>query len=129
MPIPVSFSARDLLRGTLVNPGWYRVRIESVGQEPSKDGGSTNYPVEGTIVAAYDAEGEKFIGVPITWNFNSKAMGFAKGFFQALGVELKADERVDLQAAEGMDLDVMIENGEWQGRILNRVNHKYRVPR
>jgi hypothetical protein len=49
----VQFGQRDLLRGKIVTPGWYRVRIETVGEAPAKaseKGPSTNYPVEGTIL-------------------------------------------------------------------------------
>ena len=49
----MEFSKRDLLRGKVVTPAWYRVRIESVGEapaKPSEKGPSTNYPVEGTIL-------------------------------------------------------------------------------
>ena len=125
MPV-VSFSNRDLLRGTIVEPAWYRMRIESVGEELSKDEKSTNYPVEGTILFNGDNGNVNFKDVPITWNFNSKAMGFSKGFLISLGVELKADTRYELKAAEGKELDVFVENGVWQNRPVNRVEHKYR---
>ena len=131
MPI-VNFSPRHMLRGTLITPGWYRVRIESVGEAPAKasdKGPSTNYPVEGTVLFNGDTGDTQFASTPIDWNFNSKAIGFAVGFLQAFGVEVKADTRFDLKSAEGRELDVFIENDMYQGRMLNRVNHKYRVPR
>jgi len=128
MPI-ISFSEKDLLRGKIVEPAWYRVRVDNIGESPSKDGGSTNYPVEGVIIRNADTGGEEFAGVPIEWNFNSKAIGFAVGFLQAFGVEVKPNVRVELRAAEGKEIDVFIENDTWQGRMKNQVNHKYRTPR
>jgi len=131
MPV-VSFSQRDLMRGITVTQGWYRVKIDTIGEAPAKSsekGPSTNYPVEGTILFNGDDGSTQFTGVPLDWNFNSKAIGFAVGFLQAFGVEIKAGSRFDLKAAEGKELDVFVENGEWQGRIVNRVNHKYRKPR
>lgn len=128
MPV-ITFSDRDLLRGKIITPGWYRVKILSVGEAPAKQsdkGPSTNYPVEGTILFNGDNGDNEFTGTPIDWNFNSKAIGFAVGFLESLGVEVKSGTRFDLRAAEGHDVDVFIENGEWQGRIVNRVNHKYR---
>jgi len=128
----ISFGDRDLLRGKLVTPGWYRVKIESVGEAPAKQsekGPSTNYPVEGTIIFNGDTGDKEFAGVPLDWNFNSKAIGFAVGFLQAFGVEVKAGTKFDLASAAGRELDVFVENGEYQGRMLNRVNHKYRAPR
>jgi hypothetical protein len=128
MPV-VSFSNRDLLRGKTVTPAWYRVRIESVGEAPAKaseKGPSTNYPVEATILFNGDNGDTEFKDVPVDWNFNSKAIGFAVGFLQAFGVEVKADTRFDLKSAEGRELDVFVENDTYQGRTVNRVNHKYR---
>jgi len=103
--------------------------INSIGEAPSKDGGSTNYPVDGTIVKNADNGSEEFKDVSITWNFNSKAIGFASGFLASFGVEAKQDQRYELNSAVGKTLEVFVENGEWQGRIVNRVNHKYRPVR
>jgi hypothetical protein len=122
----VSFGARDLLRGKPVEPAWYTMKIESVGEAPSKDGGSTNYPIEGTILKNADTGDTTYAGMPIDWNFNSKAMGFARGFLESMGVQLEADKRYDLGMAAGEVIDVFVENDTWQGRTVNRVNHKYR---
>ena len=123
----ISFTERELLRGKVVPPAWYRMRIESIGEAPSKDQGSTNYPVEGIIEFDAATGDKEHAGVPIAWNFNSKALGFAVGFFESLGQKVEPGVRLDLKGAEGKSLDVFVENGEWQGRILNRVNHKYRA--
>lgn len=131
MPI-VSFSQRELMRGKVLPPAWYRVKIESVGEAPAKTsekGPSTNYPVEGTILFEGDTGNVEFRGIPLDWNFNSKAISFAVGFLQALGVDVKPDTRFDLNAASGHEVDVFVENDQWQGRIVNRVNHKYRAIR
>jgi hypothetical protein len=131
MPI-IQFKDRDLLRGKLVTPGWYRVKIESVGEAPAKQsekGPSTNYPVEATIMFNGDTGDKEFTGVPLDWNFNSKAIGFAVGFLAAFGVEVKSGTRFDLKSAEGRELDVFVENDIYQGRQVNRVNHKYRTPK
>ena len=126
MPI-IQFGERDLLRGKVVEPAWYVVQINAVGEAPSKDGGSTNYPVEGTIVANADNGSTDYANVPLDWNFNSKAIGFAVGFLQAFGVDVKAGARFDLANAAGKQVEVFVENGEWQGRMVNRVPHKYRA--
>ena len=131
MPV-ISFSDRDLMRGKIVTPGWYRVRIESIGEAPAKQsekGPSTNYPVEATILFNGDNGDVEFKAVPLDWNFNSKAIGFAVGFLQSFGVDVKAGTRFDLKSAEGREVDVFVENDTWQGRLVNRVNHKYRTPR
>ena len=128
----ISFSDRDLLRGKIVTPAWYRVKIETVGESPAKQsdkGPSTNYPVEATILFNGDNGSTEFSGVPVDWNFNSKAIGFAVGFLQAFGVEVKSGTRFDLKSAEGRELDVFVENDTYQNRLVNRVSHKYRTSR
>lgn len=127
MPI-VSFSQRDLLRGTIVEPAWYRCRVVSVGEAPSSKGDSTNYPVEIEIIKNADNGDTQFAGVPVTYNFNSKALGFAIGFVECFtGRKPAPNERIDLAAAEGREIDIFIENGLYQGRPKNEINHKYRA--
>lgn len=125
----IAFTEKEILRGTVVEPAWYRMRIENVGEAPAKTGDSTNYPVEGTILRNADTGSEDYAGVPVSWNFNSKAISFAIGFLKAFDVEVKPGVRFDLASAETKELDVYVENDIWQGRKVNRVNHKYRAPR
>jgi hypothetical protein len=129
MPV-IEFSQRDILRGKLLTPGvWYRVKIESIGEKLSKDKGSTNYPVEGTVLHNADNGDTEFADVPLDWNFNSKAIGFAVGFLSAFGVEVVPGKRFDLASAAGKELDVFVENDLYDGRMKNQVNHKYRASR
>jgi len=123
----IEYGERDILRGKVLPVAWYTVHVESVGEAPSRDGGSTNYPVEGTVKRNGDNGDTKHAGVPLDWNFNSKAIGFSVGFLAAFGVKAAAGKRFDLNDAAGKDIDVFVENGEYQGRIVNRVNHKYRA--
>ncbi len=127
MPI-ITFSTRDILRGKVVIPGWYRVHIDSVGESLAKNKESTNYPVEGTILFNGDNGDKTFEGVPLDWNFNTKAIGFAVGFLAAFGLEVTPGTRFDLANSAGKDLDVFVANKEFEGRILNDVQHKYRPP-
>lgn len=122
----IGFTDRDLLRGKIVTPAWYIVRIDSVGEKLSKDQGSTNYPVEGVIIKNADDGSEEFANVPLDWNFNSKAIGFAVGFLAAFGLAAEANKRYDLNAVAGKYLEVFVENGLYEGRTVNRVEHKYR---
>ena len=125
----IEFGKRDLLRGKVVDPAWYRVRIENVSEAISKDGKSTNYPVEATILFNGDTGNTDFQMVPLDWMFNSKAVGFAVGFLAAFGVTAEVGKRFNLDIAIGKELDVFVENDTYQGRMVNRVNHKYRAPR
>lgn len=128
----IKFSERDMQQGRVITPGWYRVKINSVGEapaKPSEKGPSTNYPVEGTILFQGDTGDGEFAGTILVWNFNSKAIGFAKGFLECFGVVPVKDKAYDLSAAQGNQIDVFVENKDYQGRTVNSVNHKYRVPK
>ncbi len=90
-----------------------------------------DYGKRGQIIRSkFDIEtgATEFTDVPVTFNFNSKAIGMAVPFLGALGVEVVAEKRMDLKAAEGMTLDIYIGNKQFEGRILNDVK-AYRVPR
>jgi len=128
----IEFSEKDLLRGKLITPGWYRIKVDNVGEAPAKPsdkGPSINYPVEATVLFNGDNGDTEFANVPIEWNFNSKAISLARGFLEAFGVVVQAKMRFDLKSAEGRELDVFIENEMYQNRFINKVNHKYRAPK
>jgi hypothetical protein len=128
MPL-ISFSQKDILRGKVVEPAWYRMRIDSIGEAPAANGQSTNYPVEATILFNGDNGDPTYRDYPIDWNFNSKAIGFAVGFLAALGQDVQAGSRFDLANCAGKEVDVFVENDTYQNRLINKVNHKYRIPR
>jgi hypothetical protein len=130
MPL-VEFNESDLLRSKIVSPAWYRMDLGMVSEwNPSKAGDSNNCTIEATIVCNADNGDTEFHGVPITLQFNDKpkAKGFIEGFLKALGVDVQPG-RFDLGAAAGQQVDAYIENDTYEGRILNRCNHKYRLVR
>ena len=130
MPM-VEFSESDLLRNKIVSPGWYRLELGTVGEwSPSKDQQSNNCLIEAVIMFAADSGDKEFAGVPVTIQFNDKvkAKGFIEGFLRALGVEV-APGRFNLTAAAGQQVDAFVENETYEGRVRNRINHKYRQVR
>lgn len=132
MSIPVSFSAKDLLRQKVVIPGWYKVRITNIDVEPTvtAKGPSINYKLEHEVICAEDGN-TQFQGVPVIGQFNSKAMGMTAGLFMALGVTeeqlMNPNNRFDLESCKDQEVFAFIENNEYQGRISNRINGKYRA--
>jgi hypothetical protein len=123
------FSNRDMKRSVIVEPAWYRAKVISVVDSLSAKGDSTNTTVECEILFNGDTGDTKYAGVPVFLNFNSKAPGFGVGFLQALGVDVVVGQRYDAKASEGMELDMFVGNGEWQGKMKNQVNHEYRKPK
>ena len=126
MGSPIEFSNEDLLRGEIVEPGWYTVKINSYEEAPSKNGDSTNYILNTVIVRNSGNGDEAFAGVPIKLNFNSKAKGFSIGFLKALGIGAESGQRYDLEQTVGEIVDVHITTGTYQDRPKNEVNHSYR---
>lgn len=137
----VQYTKRDLLRDKLVPPGWYRVMIDHVSEwMPSKDKQSQNMVLDGTILFNADNGSEEFKDVPIggmgAWNFNSKAMGFSKGLTYAMASQcgydaeaLTESDQIEFKHFEGKVVDVFIINDTFEGRMKNKVDHRYREPK
>jgi hypothetical protein len=124
---PVTFTARDLLKGKVVKPSYYRVRIDGVEERLSANGASTNWFIEGTILKDADSGSEEFAGVPTPhWMFNSKALGFAVPLLDEFDVEVKPGMRFDFASLAGKECDVFIGNKTYEGRLVNEINHQYR---
>jgi hypothetical protein len=124
----VDFTESDLLRKKVVPPAWYLIEIQSIGVwTESKDKQSKNILLEAMILKNADNGNTEFAGVPVTLQFNSKpkARGFLEGFLFGLGVEIDPG-RFNLAGAQGQKLEAFVENETWEGRIRNRINHKYR---
>ena len=123
----MDLSSDDINRSKLIDSGWYRVKIEDIGESLSKDQGSTNYPVKGTIIRNEETGDVSLAGFPTPhWSFNSKAPGFVIPFLRALGEDNIQAGRVDLNAAKGCEILVLIEQDTYNGRPVNRINHNYR---
>jgi len=139
MPV-VTYGKRDLLRDKLVTPGWYRVLIENVDEwQPSKDRKSQNMVLEGTILFNAENGSKEFADIPIggmgTWNFNTKAMGFSLGLTRAMAKQcgyspedITENTKIEFKNCEGKQIDVFIINDSFEGRLKNKVDHKYKEP-
>jgi hypothetical protein len=125
----LEFSDKDILRGKVVSPDWYLVSIDDFEEKLSKDGQSTNFNYEGTIIKNASNGDTEFANVPIRWNFNSKAKGFMIGFLAVFGVTVEKGKRYDLSAFIGKQLDIFVENEIYESRMINKINHKYRAVR
>jgi hypothetical protein len=108
------------------------IQIDSVDDwKLSKAGTSKNCVMACTVIKNDDSgETEGIQGVPLYLQFNDspKAKGFIEGFLRALGIDVAA-QRYDLAAAAGKTITAFVENETYEGRVRNRVNHKYRANR
>ncbi len=81
----VQWEDKDLKRGQILDPAFYHLRIEGMTEKLAKSQKSTNVIVEFLVIKNADTgEDTECAGVPVFYNFNSLAMGFAVGFATAL---------------------------------------------
>lgn len=129
----VDFSDSDLLRNKILPPAWYEVSIEKVADwTVSSKGTSNNCLMDCVVLRNADTnETDGIAGVPVYIQLNDspKARGFIQAFLCGLGVDVESGVRYDLKAAEGKSIIAFIENETWEGRVRNRINHKYRIPK
>lgn len=127
MPV-IDFTAEDFLRGKIVEPAWYRVKVGNLSESLSKAGDSTNLVFEDSkILCNADTGSQENTGVMVSIRFNTKAKGFMIGFLQALGAELTPGARFELKAAEDKEVDIFIGNKMYEGRLQNDVTNQYRT--
>jgi len=129
MPV-IDFSQDDLLRGKIVTPGWYLVELGQFTQKLAKSGETNNYIFEDTkIIKNAETGSEEFTGVPLNILFSGhpKAKGFMVGFLSALGAEIKAGSRFNIENGAGKQIEVFVDNDIYEGRTVNRINHMYRT--
>jgi hypothetical protein len=127
MPI-VDFSQEDIDRSKVLEPAFYRCVIDSVEEKLSKDGTSYNYWLKGRVLRNADSGKEVSIPTPM-WIFNSKAKSNIVAIFRALGKDISAGSRVEMNELQSKELDVFIGNEEYNGTMQNRINHRYRTPK
>jgi hypothetical protein len=113
----LNYSKEDLLRGKLVDPGWYRSKVKSVEEKPSSTDSSQNWNVEFLII------GTAFEGVPVKRTFNEKAPGFAVDFLMQFGWKPDANGgSLDLHKTEGKTVKIHIINDNYQNRMTNKID-------
>jgi hypothetical protein len=113
----ITISKEDLLRGKVLDPGWYAVSISDVQDKTSKKGDSINTTVFFDVIQ----EGP-FTGCKLFRLFNEKAPGFAIPFIEAItGKKLEEEGTYDLKAAIGRQIMVYVKNEIYEGAMQNRV--------
>jgi hypothetical protein len=110
-----TISKEDILRSKVVTPGWYKMTIRNVTQEPASTDGSTN-----TIIDFLISEGE-FAGVPIKRYFSEKAAGMAVNFFTACGATVGSEgATIEVEKCKGRTIMVYVINDMYNGRPTNK---------
>lgn len=106
-----------MLRGKTIEPGWYKLFIKNVSQEPASTDGSTNTIFDFTVVD----EGP-FKDVPVRRFFSEKAPGFAVPLLVACGAKVGADGGAfNMENCKGKTILGYIANGMYNNRATNQV--------
>jgi len=118
MPTKVRISKDDLMRGKIVEPGWYAVEVHGVTEKAAKTDGSQNWIVEYKVLN----DGE-FQGVLVNRLFNEKAAGMMAPFLIACGQKIGAEGgEFDIYATIGRKIQIHVTNDTTnKGRTINSV--------
>lgn len=116
MPLTFTVTREDMLRGKTLDPGWYKLFIKNVTQEPAGTDGSTN-----TIIDFVVTEGG-FKDVPLRRWFSEKAPGFIVPFLVACGAPVgEQGGTFDMDRCKGKTILGYVINEMYQNRPTNKV--------
>jgi hypothetical protein len=121
--LPFIITERDILRSKVLDPGWYKVRVDKVSQEPSADQSSTNTWIDlTTLDGPLQKDGSSPTKVPLRRCFSEKAPGFAINYIKACGGTVGAQGgTIDMKKSEGKTIMAYVANRLWDGNMQNDV--------
>ena len=110
-------TSEDVKSRKLVNPGWYRGRVEKIEERPGKKDGAK---VAWVFILGLNGDAE---GVIFQRAFSEKAPAMAIPYIEAvLGRAIDEDGgSFDLNATIGEELNFYVKNKEWDGAMRNDV--------
>ena len=116
MPLTFTVTREDMLRGKVLEPGWYKAVISKVSQEPASTDGSTNTIIDFTVT-----EGQ-FKDTPLKRYFSEKAPGFIVPFLVACGAPVgEAGGTFDIEKCKGKVIMIYVANDMYNNRPTNKV--------
>lgn len=113
----IKLTPADILKGKLLDAGWYGAKIVKVGEDwiPSSDKQSANWLVTFEI--------KNTGGKEIDVTFNTKGLGFLTPFIAALRAKEIKPEHMEFQTSEalGKDIDVQVIQSMYNGTMNNKI--------
>lgn len=124
MSLKVQITKEDVLRGKVLEMGWYKVTVKSIVEEVAASGNSVNYVCDFIVDSP-----ESVAGTPIRHWFNSSDAGRARwpAFFNALGANINEKTlskpiEVDFELALNRSLDIFVQPGKTKdGKDVNQI--------
>lgn len=120
----VDFTTEDIDRSKVLDPAYYKIRIDECEGKLSKAGDSTNYIFKGKIIGGPDGK-EMNLGLPY-WLINSKVKGPLVAVFAAVGITVTPGQRFDTDDLKGKELYAFIGNEVYNGNDQNKMGNKFK---
>lgn len=118
------FTAEDVARGTLLQPGWVIAEVKEVKDDTTK-AGEVCTKVSLTALDGVDDAGESAPNVPLYTQFMPRYPSFAINFANALGAGIgksgKAGVNITQETCGGKRLKVYVKRTEYLGQFKNEV--------
>lgn len=114
MPV-ITFTQGDILRGKLLDPGWYTFKITKIEQATAKAGGSIN-----TIIT-FQLENHSAAGKEIQLYFNSKAKSGIIPVFAAITGPVEPGSSYDTDDLLQKSLDCKVIHDTYEGNLKNDI--------
>jgi hypothetical protein len=123
MPLKFIVTREDMLRGKILDPGWYKVRVSKATQEPSSAGDSTNTWIHFTVLGGPEQKDKsKIVETPLRRCFSEKAPGFIVPYLVACGAKVNEDGgEFDVEKSVGKELMVYVKTGMYENKPQNNV--------
>ena len=118
------FTAEDVARSTLLQPGWVIAEVKEV-KDSSTKAGETCVKISLVALDGLDDAGEAAPNVPLYTQFMPQYPSFAINFMNALGAGIgktgKAGIQMNQATCGGKKLKVYVKRGEYNGVFKNEV--------
>ena len=103
----VEWTNEDLKRGQILDPGFYRLRVEGMTEKLARSQKSTNVLMQFIVIKNADTgEDTECAGVPVFFNFNSLMGSNTKNFAVAVA---ESEEEIPVLGGRFQLNDVLIE--------------------
>lgn len=114
MPV-ITFTQGDILRGKLLDPGWYTFKITTINQITAKAGGSIN------TVVTFELRNHAAQGKEIQLYFNSKAKSGIIPVFAAVVGPVEPGSPYDTDDLLNKEIDCKVVHDTYEGNLKNDI--------
>lgn len=124
MPLFFQVTREDMLRGKILDPGWYKAKVTKVSQDPSNAGDSTNTWVNFTILGGPEQKDKSNPAeTPVRRCFSEKAPGFIVPFLAACGAQVGQNGgNFDIEKSVNKEMLIYVGNKMYENKPQNDVS-------